>query len=26
MINSSGLDCEAWLVHFKGIEGESEWI
>jgi len=24
MINSSGLDCEAWLVHFKGIEGESE--
>jgi len=24
MINSSGLGCEACLVHFKGIKGESE--
>jgi len=24
MINSSGLECEACLVHFKGIKGESE--
>jgi len=22
----SGLECEACLVHFKGIKGESEWI
>jgi len=26
MINSSGLECEACLVHFKGIKGESERI
>jgi len=25
-INSSGLVCEAYLVHFKGINGESKWI
>jgi len=25
-MNSSGLGCEACLVHFKGIKGESEWI
>jgi len=25
-MNSSGLECEACLVHFKGIKGESEWI
>jgi len=25
-MNSSGLECEAFLVHFKGIKGESEWI
>jgi len=25
-MNSSGLECEASLVHFKGIKGESEWI
>jgi len=25
-MNSSGLVCEACLVHFKGIKGESEWI
>jgi len=25
-MNSSGLECEACLVHFKGIEGESEWV
>jgi len=24
MINSSGLECEAYLVHFEGIKGESE--
>jgi len=23
---SSRLECEACLVHFKGIKGESEWI
>jgi len=23
MINSSGLECEACLVHFKGIKGEK---
>jgi len=26
MINSSGLECEACLVHFKGIKGGSELI
>jgi len=26
MINSSGLECETCLVHFKGIKGESERI
>jgi len=26
MINLGGLECEACLVHFKGIKGESEWI
>jgi len=25
-MNSSGLECEAYTVHFKGIKGESEWI
>jgi len=25
-MNSSGLECEACLVHFKGIKGEGEWI
>jgi len=25
-MNSSGLECEACLVHFKGIIGENEWI
>jgi len=25
-MNSTGLECEAYLVHFKGIKGESEWI
>jgi len=23
-MNSSGLECEGYLVHFKGIKGESE--
>jgi len=23
-LNSSGLECEVYLVHFKGINGESE--
>jgi len=26
MMNSSGLECEGYLIHFKGIKGESEWI
>jgi len=26
MMNSSGLECEVCLVHFKGIKGEGEWI
>jgi len=25
-MNSSGLECEAYLVHFMEIKGESEWI
>jgi len=25
-MNSSGLECEACLVHSKGIKCESEWI
>jgi len=25
-MNLSGLECEACLVHFKLIKGESEWI
>jgi len=25
-INSGGLVGEAYLVHFKGINGESKWI
>jgi len=25
-MNLSGLECEACLVHFKVIKGESEWI
>jgi len=25
-MNSSGLECEACLVHIKGIKGESEWM
>jgi len=24
-MNSSGLECEGYIVHFKGIKGESEW-
>jgi len=26
MMNSSGLEFEACLVHYKGIKVESEWI
>jgi len=26
MMNSSGLECEACLFHFKGIKGERGWI
>jgi len=26
MMNSSGLECEACLVHYKKIKVESEWI
>jgi len=25
-MNSSGLECEACLVHFNGIKSEGEWI
>jgi len=25
-MDSCGLECEACLVQFKGIKGESEWI
>jgi len=25
-MNSSGLECEACLFHFKGIKGERGWI
>jgi len=25
-MNSSELECESYLVHFKGIKGESDWI
>jgi len=25
-MNSSGLECETFLVHFKGIKDESEYI
>jgi len=25
-MNSSGLECEAYLFHLKGINNESEWI
>jgi len=25
-MNSSGLQCETYLVKFNGIKGESEWI
>jgi len=25
-MTSNGLECEVYLVHFKGIKGESEWI
>jgi len=25
-MNSSGLECETCLVHFKGIKGANEWI
>jgi len=25
-MNLSGLECEACLVHFNVIKGESEWI
>jgi len=25
-MNSSGLECETCLVHYKAIKGESEWI
>jgi len=26
MMNSSGLECEACLFHFKGIKCERGWI
>jgi len=26
MMNSSGLECEVCVVHFKWIKGENEWI
>jgi len=26
MMNSSGLECEICVVHFKWINGEREWI
>ena len=26
MVNSSGLKCEVWVVHFKWIKGERGWI
>jgi len=26
MMNSSGLECEVWVVHFKWIKGERVWI
>jgi len=25
-MNSSGLECETSLIHFKGIKGEVGWI
>jgi len=25
-LNSGGFECESCLVHFKGINGVSEWI
>jgi len=25
-MNSSGLECEVWVVHFKWIKGERVWI
>jgi len=25
-MNSNGLECEACLVHFKGIKGQRRWI
>jgi len=25
-MNSSGLECQPFLVHFKGIKGERGWI
>jgi len=25
-MNSSGLECETCLIHFKGIRGERWWI
>jgi len=25
-MNSSGLECEVCVVHFKWIKGDSEWI
>jgi len=25
-MNSSGLECEVCVVHFKWIKGESRWI
>jgi len=25
-MNSSGLECETCLIHFKGIKGERGWI
>jgi len=26
MMNSSGLECEVWVVHFKWIKCERGWI
>jgi len=26
MMNSSGLECEVCVVHFRWIKGEREWI
>jgi len=26
MMNSSGLECEIYIVHFKWIKGQRGWI